>query len=302
MLGVVNDVDLNLLRTLRVILEEESVSGASVRLYQSVAATSRALARCRLLFADPLLVRRGRGLVMTPRAELLLDELNDVLGRLADVLARPAHFDSSEIDERFVIRSNDAVLAALVLPLLERLKASAPLASIQFEVEGGDDLDRLRDGRCSLAIGSYGGDRRELSTEPLVTVERIGVVRAGHQVLQQVMTVAVFASLGHIITSRHGRSRNLVDDQLAAVDQQRTVVAVVPSFSIALVLCAQCDLTTIAPAHLAEFWVELGVLASYPIPVDTAPVDVEQLWHHRFDTDPAHRWLRTQIREIAESI
>jgi DNA-binding transcriptional LysR family regulator len=301
MLIVVDDVDLNLLRTLRVILEEESVSRASTRLYQSVAATSRALARCRLLFGDPLLVRRGRGLVMTPRAESLLVELNDVFGRISDALARPAHFDPSEIDERFVIRANDAVLAVLVLPLLEHLASSAPRASIQFEVEGGDDLDRLRSGRCSLAIGSYGDDRRELSTEALVTVERVGVVRAGHPVLRRRMTEEVFASLGHVVTSRRGRGRSLIDEQLAAADLRRNVVAVVPSFSVALVLCGQSNLTTIAPANLADSWIELGVLARYRAPVDLPPVRVEQLWHHRLDADPAHRWLRTQIRAIAES-
>ena len=61
--------DLNLLVTLDVLLAEGSVARAAKRLRLSPSAMSRALARLREATGDPLLVRAGRGLVPSPRAQ-----------------------------------------------------------------------------------------------------------------------------------------------------------------------------------------------------------------------------------------
>lgn len=63
--------DFNLLITLDALLEEGSVAGAARRLGLSASAMSRALARLRETTGDPLLVRAGRGLIPTPRAQIL---------------------------------------------------------------------------------------------------------------------------------------------------------------------------------------------------------------------------------------
>jgi DNA-binding transcriptional LysR family regulator len=36
---------------------------------------------------------------------------------------------------------------------------------------------------------------------------------------------------------------------------------------------------------------------SFPLPVSTPEVTVSLLWHPRLDADPAHRWLRGQVRD-----
>jgi DNA-binding transcriptional LysR family regulator len=80
--------DLNLLVTLDVLLAEGSVARAAKRLHLSPSAMSRALARLRETTGDPLLVRAGRGLVPTPRAL----ELRDNVGQLvqeAEAVLRP---------------------------------------------------------------------------------------------------------------------------------------------------------------------------------------------------------------------
>jgi DNA-binding transcriptional LysR family regulator len=60
-------LDLNLLVTVDVLLDEGSVARAAERLRLSPSAMSRAPARRRQVTGDPLLVRAGRGLVPTPR-------------------------------------------------------------------------------------------------------------------------------------------------------------------------------------------------------------------------------------------
>jgi hypothetical protein len=65
----------NLLVVLRALLSERHVTRAAARVGLSQSATSHALARLRELYADPLLVRSGKRLELTPRAADLLPEL-----------------------------------------------------------------------------------------------------------------------------------------------------------------------------------------------------------------------------------
>src|SRR3954471_5520200 len=75
-------VDLNLLVVLRALLTERHVTRAASRVGLSQSATSHALSRLRELYGDPLLVRSGRQLSLTPRAQRLLPTLERGLSDL----------------------------------------------------------------------------------------------------------------------------------------------------------------------------------------------------------------------------
>ncbi|MGN4076993.1 helix-turn-helix domain-containing protein, partial [Burkholderia gladioli] len=65
------DSDLNLLVALDALLAEASVAGAARRLGLSASAMSRTLTRLREATGDPLLVRAGRQMLLTPHAEAI---------------------------------------------------------------------------------------------------------------------------------------------------------------------------------------------------------------------------------------
>jgi hypothetical protein len=64
-----NSLDLNLLVALDALLKEANVSRAAMRIGLSQPATSHALQRLRDIFGDPLLVRSGARMELTPRAQ-----------------------------------------------------------------------------------------------------------------------------------------------------------------------------------------------------------------------------------------
>ena len=66
-------LDFKLLLALRALLEEHNVTRAGERVGLSQSATSHALSRLREVFHDPLLVRSGKEMFTTPRAEALLE-------------------------------------------------------------------------------------------------------------------------------------------------------------------------------------------------------------------------------------
>ncbi|MGY4411493.1 hypothetical protein ACVWW4_003229 [Bradyrhizobium sp. LB7.1] len=74
-----NSLDLNLLTALDALLREASVSRAALRIGLSQPAASHALQRLRDIFGDPLLVRTGARMELTPRAQALRAPLAQAL-------------------------------------------------------------------------------------------------------------------------------------------------------------------------------------------------------------------------------
>ncbi len=122
-------VDLNLLVVLEVLLSERNVTRAARRLNMSQPATSTALARLRKQFDDPLLVKSGRTLRPTVRAQAIVEPLREVLRTLErSVLAAPG-FDPATDSRTFTIMTGDYA-AITLLRLLVR--GSTPAASVSI--------------------------------------------------------------------------------------------------------------------------------------------------------------------------
>ena len=81
-------LDLNLLRTLDVLLSENNVTRAAQRLNLSQPSVSIRLARLREIFADPLLMPGPRGMQPTARADELRQPLRAALAALEQAVAR----------------------------------------------------------------------------------------------------------------------------------------------------------------------------------------------------------------------
>ncbi|TJX34492.1 MAG: LysR family transcriptional regulator, partial [Mesorhizobium sp.] len=136
--------DLNLLFALDVLLAEGSVARAAHRLRLSPSAMSRTLARLREATGDPLLVRAGRGLVATPRAE----ELRRQVGRVvqdAEALLRPTELlDPRSLDRIFTLRTNESFVEEFAPRLVARIEADAPGVRLRFAPKSDKDAMSLR--------------------------------------------------------------------------------------------------------------------------------------------------------------
>ena len=118
--------DLNLLLTLDVLLTEGNVARAARRLHLSPSAMSRALARLRETTGDPLLVRAGRGLVPTPRAQELREQVSRLVQEAQAVL-RPAELlDPSRLSRGFTLRVSDGFVEYFGPALIALAQREAP--------------------------------------------------------------------------------------------------------------------------------------------------------------------------------
>src|ERR1700712_3915759 len=138
------DVDLNLLPALDALLMEGSVTGAARRLGLSASAMSRALARLRSMTGDPLLVRAGAGLVPTPRALAMRDQVREV-ARDARALLGPeaTEIDPAALERTFVVRANEGFVALFAAPLVTAVVRAAPRVQLRFVPRADKDAVSL---------------------------------------------------------------------------------------------------------------------------------------------------------------
>ena len=144
-------VDLNLLVVLRALLSERHVTRAASRLGLSQSATSHALSRLRDLYEDPLLVRSGRTLQLTPRALRLLPMLERGLSDLQSAIDGEPEFDPRSAKRGFTIAMADYPQSIIMGPLLRRLASVAP--NIDLTVVSFPNLNELiESGAVDLAM------------------------------------------------------------------------------------------------------------------------------------------------------
>lgn len=292
-------IDLRLLGALDALLREGSVSGAARRLHVTTPAMSRTLARIRLAFDDPILVRAGRGLVPTARALALRERVHAVVEEAHALFAAAGQVPLATLERGFTIRASDAFAGAFAARLVERVATAAPGIALRFAPEGEEDVESLRDGRVDLDLGVMGALGPEIRVQTLFRDRLVAVVRRGHPLARRKPTLQRFARERHVVVSRRGIARGPIDVELGRRGLRREVALVVSGFGEALLAAAGSELVACVPNRLAVDAARSVAIESFALPLRLPALHVAQAWHPRLDADPAHRWLRECVRDVS---
>jgi DNA-binding transcriptional LysR family regulator len=284
--------DLGLLVSLDALLQEGSVTGAARRVGLSTPAMSHALARIRERLADPILVRSGRGMLLTPRALALKPQVHSVVTEARRALEPERPFVASELSRTFVVHATDYVLTVLGSTIDRILRHDAPKVCVRFIPNSPNDPALLRDQGSDLAVGIYGELPQEMRKRQLLTDRFVCVVRRGHPATKKRFTLEQYVRLPHIQVAPRGKPGGYLDDVLRERGLSRTVARAVPYFVTALQLAAETDyVLTISERIAIRFAASLS-LELLEVPVKLRPYALSLVWHPRMDGDPAHRFLR----------
>ena len=161
-------VDLNLLVTLELLLEERSVRGAARRAGVTPSAMSHSLTRLRGLLHDEVLVRAGHGMVATPRAELLAGPIRDLLAQTRAVLMEGRPIEQGLLRRAFRLVCTDHVTAVLLPEVARLLAAQAPGVDLYVCPLVPQTMEDLRLGRVDAAIGGLSGGAARDADAPVV--------------------------------------------------------------------------------------------------------------------------------------
>ncbi|BAQ80290.1 LysR family transcriptional regulator [Pseudomonas sp. St29] len=292
--------DLNLLVTLDALLSEGSVARAAQRLQLSPSAMSRALSRLRQVTGDPLLVRAGRGLVPTPQALELRQQVGPLVEQALMALRPARQIDLGQLQRTFTLRSRDGFVENFGPALICRLQQQAPGVRVHFVPKLDRDSQPLREASVDLETAVIASDTSpELRTRALFRDRFIGVVRSGHPLSRGPVSLDRYLAGQHILVSHQGHDHGRLDEALQALGRQRQIITLVSGFSAALALARGSDLIAMVPEHHTRH-LRAG-LHSFSLPVALPEMTVSLLWHPRMEADPAHRWLRQCVHEICSA-
>lgn len=295
-------IDLGLLVPLDALLQEGSVTGAARRVGLSTPAMSHALARIRDRLGDPILVRSGRGMLLTTRAWELRPKVRDVLEAARRTLEPERPFVAAELARTFVVHATDYVLTILGSAVDRMLRAEAPEVGLRFVPNTTDDAGALRDHGSDLAVGIYGDLPQEMRHRQLLTDRFVAVVRRGHPRIGKRFALAELVELPHIQVAPRGQPGGYLDDVLRQRGMARRVARAVPYFVTALQLVAETDYVLVISERIARrYQATLGLeLLEVPLPLRSYALGL--VWHPRVDGDPAHRYLRDVFGRAAAEV
>ncbi|RKH30408.1 LysR family transcriptional regulator [Corallococcus sp. CA041A] len=290
-------LDLNLLLVLHTVLTERSVVRAAERLHVTPSAISNSLARLRSALGDPLVTRKGRGIVPTPRALALAPAIARGLRELESGL-QEAPFEPARCTRTFTLAVADAGQVTWGPRIAARMAGEMPNA--RLAVVGIASLVALGDltsSQVDLHIG-LAGRGAGLHVEPLLDERTVLVARDDHPGLAKRLSARALGALRHVgVEMVPGKGfRDLVGAAYARAGIRREVAMTVPSFLTAAAIAAATDLVATLPESLvAAQGTRLGVrCVNAPVPAHT--VKMALCWHDRTHADPAARYFRQLVR------
>ena len=208
-----NSLDLNLLTALDALLREANVSRAAMRIGLSQPATSHALQRLRDIFGDPLLVRTGARMELTPRAQALRAPLAQALDQVRGLFV-PDEFDAARSERQFRLMMPDLAVELLMPPLMEKVTRLAPNVRIDVVPWRGPAIFHAEFARTIDLVISIGNAFKGFHRQLLYTDSDALAVRRGHPMAAKLKRREAFLAARHVGVIIRGNSEDLIDTWL----------------------------------------------------------------------------------------
>jgi len=299
----VGGVDLNLLITLRALLEEENVTHAGARLGLSQPSMSIALGRLRRHYKDELLIRSGRGYCLTPLARSLLPSVTETLRLVDAAFGRTEAFVPGKSEQVFSLTLSDYAITVLIEPLLRRVQEEAPMVGLKLSPIPPDTHEsdrRLREHDLLIApMGfAFPGESEVIFRDRFVCI----VDPANPRLRDGWLSLEDIGALPHAAASFGHSGLNPAERVLEELGVRRRVQVRVVGWLPLPFVVAGTDLVAIVPERLARRVAgPANVLVVEP-PFGNVELIEAAWWHPTRSADPALCWLRGVLRDTAAAI
>jgi len=293
-------LDLNLLVALDALLSERSVSLAAERICLSQSATSSALGRLRDYFGDDLLVQKGRQMVLTARAEGLVEPVRAVLEQIRSTIAVSPPFDPATSDRTIRIMASDYMAEVLLASAFTDLQDKAP--NMRFEIQSLNEalLETLERGFVDLLITIDYAISADHPSQILFEDDYVVVGWNGNPAMAGPMTKELYFELGHV-TARFGRARvsAFEDWFMRRQKRQRRIEIIAPSFMSLSGFVIGSNRIATMHRRLAMRATDYLPLTIREMPLEIPPIREAVQWHISSNNDPAIRWMVEHLTTCA---
>ena len=290
-------LDLNLLVVFAALMQHRSVTVAAQRLFLGQPAVSAALRRLRVVFADPLLVKAGRGMVTTARAEALLPAVTQALAQI-DALAAPlAAFDPAQSRATLRLGLSDDNEIVFLPEIARQLARQAPLMRLVVRPVNHTDIRASLDsGAVDLGFSVFGPLSDWHENEVLFEQGYGCIYDPAAWPNGQPLTADDYLHSEQLIVTFDGALEGKVDRVLAERQLQRNVRLGTTRFATLPYIVKGTARVASLPELIGRVLARTHGLAFCPLPVDVPPGLPRLAWHRRSAPDPAACWFRELVK------
>lgn len=290
------------LRILDTLLRERSITRTAQSMGTAQPAISKALARLRTQFSDPLFVRNGQAMQPTAKALDISGQLHLLLGAIDGLRAAAMVFDPLRSDRLFSLLLTDVGMVRFLPPLVARVAAMAPNVSLRAVALDSRQFElKLETGEADLALGAFPKAAGHLRRQRLFSDGYLSVIRKHHPRLSKSRSRSGFLAERHILVTAsptgHAAHR-AAQSVLAAEISPSNILLQVPSFVAGAIVAAETDGVATLPANLANRLAGPLGLVAFETPVALPRIEIFQYWHERYHRDTGHRWIRSATFEL----
>jgi LysR family transcriptional regulator, nod-box dependent transcriptional activator len=297
--------NLNALPALREILRYGSLTKAAAALNLTQPALSNILKQLRNDFNDDLVVRRGKGMQLTPRGEDLLAPLEKTLASIERLL-QVSEFDPALSNKRFRIATTDHVMSVIAGPIMSLLIKTAPEVSIQFltaQISSINDLvvgdiDMIISPQILLGSGLMDDSVVEqASFEPLFSENLVCIGRNDDEKLSAGLSISEYLARPHVgYHFGDARLSSLEQIQLSRLSLKQNNKLFVSSYAVLPCVVSESGCLALVPESMAR-----RAQLMCPVQIVKPQIDMPKMtwvmaWHNRNDDHPAILWLRNALQ------
>lgn len=299
-------VDLNLLPVFEAVMETLQYSKAAEQLAMSQPAMSAAIQRLRDTLKDPLFVRTSKGVIPTPKAEALYQDIRVALSQIRQSLSSQQGFDPNTQQHTFRILSGDYFEFVLLPPLIKTIESNDLLVRFNLNQISEESPKQLIHAQANVLLDAFPIDDDRIHCE-VVSQETLVVVRnkknknKQYPATKKAITAHDFFNATHAVLPNRGRLLPLDKILDTPLLQERKIGVQVTQYIGLLTAVANSDHIATVPKQLAIKYADAFGLDIYDFPIDVPSIPLYMMWSKAFDHDPASKWLLNQLREVIKN-
>lgn len=280
--------------------EELSVSRAARQLGMSQPAVSKALRRLRETFDDPLFVRGPSGIVPTPRAHAIVRTARPHLQQLQEDLLRGESFEPSTSTRAIVLGLSDIAEMAFLPSILEHLRAHAPKCPVSTLTLSDTQLaEGLEKGDVDVAAGYFPAlAQRNFRQRRLTKHGFACLMRAGHPLWKNRLTMPAYLAAEHVAIRRANRSQEVLERFIERRKMRRKIAMYTSNVLSVPFIVMDTQLVATLPYAVVTRFASITTQLAAALPPFDLTYDLKLHWHRRFDNEPRSIWLREQLTTV----
>lgn len=295
-----DNLDLDLMRLLKAVVDNKSIKLAAMQLGISQPSASRGVMKLKQVFNDPLFVRKAHGVEPSPMAVRLAAEFDNMLAPLEKVLLEFEEFDPERYTGHISLVVDPYLMDEQGQTLLTCCYQAFPQATFTFASWTAYSQDEMLEGVHDYCILDQETDiAKDIYMRPLFSEKRVILARKNHPTLSETNDWETVASLPLVSLPAPASYKPLctVESEYQRMGYEPDVVLKSYNLRVACQMLLETNAIMFASNSSARLMPELASYTMPPVNREFSHFVVSGGYLQVYRNHPLHQYLHQVLQQ-----